>query len=48
MEFNNIQEFKHNFAKIYHEKVLPQLKYIDNEKGYLRIYFYKIFYLNLY
>lgn len=32
MEINNIQAFKHNFAKIYHEKVLPQLKYIDNER----------------
>lgn len=36
MEINNIQEFKHNFAKIYHEKVLPQLKYIDNERIVVR------------
>lgn len=32
MEINSIKEFKDNFAKIYREKVSPQLKYIDNER----------------
>lgn len=32
MEFNNINDFKNNFTKIYTEEVLPQLKYIDNER----------------
>lgn len=32
MEFKSIKDFKDNFAKIYHEKVAPQLKYIDNER----------------
>lgn len=32
MEFKSIKDFKDNFAKIYHENVAPQLKYIDNER----------------
>lgn len=32
MEFNNIKDFKSNFAKIYHSEVAPQLRSFDNER----------------
>lgn len=32
MEFNNIKDFKSNFAKIYHSEVAPQLRVFDNER----------------
>ena len=32
MEFNNIQDFKSNFAKIYHSKVVPSLQTLETDR----------------